>query len=88
MITTIDSLTPKHDYSTDGCYLVFYHNAKPTLTKEIKAEWFDLNYGEKVLWLLIRERTNNKNGKTKYRNIKFKNIDPTVKIVQKRKLKG
>lgn len=85
MITTIDSLKPRHDYSKDDCYLVFYHNAKPTLTKEIKAEWFDLNYGEKVLWLLIRETVRDENGGTKYRNIKYKNIDPTVKVVKKKK---
>lgn len=81
MNTTIDRLKAKHDYSNDNCYIVFYHNAKPTETREIKVEWFDLNYGEKVLWLLIRERANDRNEKPKYRNIKFENVDRTVKIV-------
>ncbi len=81
MFFTIDCLKTKHDYSEENCYLIFYHNAKPTMTREIRAEWFDLNYGEKVLWLLIRERVNGENEKPKYRNIKFKNIDPTVKVV-------
>lgn len=83
MNTTIDHLIPKHDYSEENCYLVFYHNAKPSFTTEIKAEWFDLNYGEKVLWLLIREKDSGEKGKTKYRNIKYENIDPNVKIVKK-----
>ncbi|MFB7304600.1 DUF5513 family protein [Heyndrickxia sporothermodurans] len=82
-ITTIDSLVPRHDYSQDNCYLVFYHNAKPTLTREIKAEWFDLNYGEKVVWLLIRETTIDEKNQTKYRNVKYENIDPTVRVVKK-----
>lgn len=84
MITTIDDLIPKHDYSEDGCYLVFYHNVKPTLTRKIKAEWFDLNYGEKVVWLLIRETKKDEDGKTKYRNFKYQNIDLSVKIVKKK----
>ncbi|MGG4263762.1 DUF5513 family protein [Peribacillus simplex] len=84
MITTIDELIPKHDYSQDGSYLIFYHNAKPNLTKEIKADWFDLNYGEKVVWLLIRETKKDENGRTKYRNLKYQNIDLTVKVVKKK----
>lgn len=89
MITTIDNLQPKHDYSKDNCYLIFYHNAKPNHShpKEIKAEWFDINYGEKIIWLLIREKVTDENGETKYRNLKYKNIDPTVKIVKKMKNK-
>ncbi|RBP59333.1 hypothetical protein DES36_11958 [Alkalibaculum bacchi] len=81
---TIDCLIPKHDYSEDDCYLIFYHNEKPTVTREIKAEWFDLNYGEKVLWLLIREYIDKQTGKTRYRNIKYKNIDKNVKVVRKK----
>lgn len=84
MITTIDSLIPKYDYSKDNCYLIFYHNAKPTVTKEIKAEWFDLNHGEKVLWLLVRECINEQTRETRYRNIKYKNIDSMVKVVPKK----
>lgn len=84
MMTTIDHLIPKHDYSKDNCYLIFYHNVKPTVTKEIKAEWFDLNYGEKVLWLLVRECINEQTRETRYRNIKYKNIDSMVKVVPKK----
>ncbi|MDM5335776.1 DUF5513 family protein [Fictibacillus enclensis] len=85
MITTIENLKPQYDYSKNDCYLVFYHNAKPSFTKEIKAEWFDLNYGNKVLWLLVREKPDSETGHTKYTNIKFENVDPTVKVVQKPK---
>lgn len=88
MNTTIDRLKTKYDYSQDNCYLVFYHNAKPTWTREIRAEWFDLNYGDKVLWLLIREKVVGENEKPKYRNIKLENIDPTVKVVYKNSRKG
>lgn len=86
-MTTIDRLTPKHDYSEENCYLVFYHNAKPTQTIEIKAEWFDINHGNKVVWLLVREKANNQEEKTKYRNIKFENIDSKVRIIKRKKEK-
>lgn len=79
MITNIKKLNPRHDYSEDDCYIIFYHNNKPTSTKEIKAVWFDVNCGEKVEWLLVREYCPNSN-KKRYRNIKLENIDRTVKI--------
>lgn len=82
MITTIEKLIPKHDYSKDNCYLIFYHNVKPQKTIEIKAEWFDLNYGDKVLWLLVKQ-AKSENGRTKYKNLKFKNIDHIVKVESK-----
>ena len=80
MLIKIDKLTPKYDYSKDNCYLVFSHNVKSSQTVEVKAEWFDINYGEKVTWLLVRETDFEQDEKPKYRNIKLKNIDPTVKI--------
>lgn len=76
----IDSLIPRHDYGKENAYLTFFHQVKPTQTKEIKAEWFDFNYGEKVLWLLIRECKNDQESEPKYRNIKFCNIDPYVQL--------
>lgn len=89
LISTIDHLIPRHDYGKENCYLIFYHQAKPTQTKEIKADWFDYNRGEKILWLLVRIHTTDEMGlSTIYKNIKFKNIDPTVKIVQQNQKKG
>lgn len=85
-ITKLNNLSPKHDYSKDNCYLIFHHNVKENQTVEVFAEWFDVNYGEKVLWLLIRERDNTK-GKPKYRNIKFENIDQNVEIVYTNEVK-
>ena len=81
MITTIDRLNPKHDYSKEDRYLIFYHNEKPTSIREIKADWFDLNCGEKVLWLLVRELGVDIHGRTRYRNIKYENIEQSVKVV-------
>lgn len=81
MITTLNKLNPQHDYAKDNRYIVFYHNDKPTSTKEIKADWFDLNVGDKVDWLLVREYDPFKKVHNKYRNIKLKNIDQTAEIV-------
>lgn len=86
MITTLSDVNPRHDYSDEECYLVFYHNDKPTSTKEIKADWFDINYGDKVKWLLVREY-NSEEKEPRYRNIKLENIDKTVKVEQKRIIK-
>ena len=72
----------RYDYfKEENCYLVIYHNVKRGLTKKIKVEWFDLNYGEKFVWLLVREYTNDKNEIPVYRNIKFDNIDRKVEKV-------
>lgn len=89
MLNPIDCLKPRYNYAKEDCYLVFYHQVKPRHTREIKAEWFDFNYGDKVLWLLIRECERDCNGKPKYKNIKFKNIDSSVKLVSKKEgMKG
>ncbi|APC50398.1 hypothetical protein BME96_18890 (plasmid) [Virgibacillus halodenitrificans] len=83
----MDCLIPRFDYGKKDCYLVFYHQVKPRQTKEIKAEWFDFNYGEKVLWLLIRECKRDLKGQPQYRNIKLENIDSSVKMVFKENVK-
>lgn len=88
MITTIKQLSPTHDYSKDDCHLIFYHNVKRTKTVEIKADWFDINYGNKVLWLIIREYKSTLNHKPRYKNIKLKNIDQTVKIQKNSRVRG
>ncbi|MEK4181689.1 DUF5513 family protein [Aeribacillus sp. FSL K6-1121] len=83
MITTLDCLKANYNYSQDNCYLVFIHQVKPRHKEKIKADWFDFNYGGKVLWLLVRELSDDEFMKPKYRRIKFKNIKPEVEIVRK-----
>jgi len=88
VIHTIDSLIPRHDYGKENAYLVFYHQVKPNQTKELKAEWFDYNHGEKVLWLLIRECPTQDGEEPKYRNVKLCNIDQFVQLNKRKNKKG
>lgn len=79
----INGLKKNYDYAQENCYLIFHHVVKPRQIKKIKADWFDLNYGEKVLWLLVRELPKTNNDTPKYRRIKFKNIKPLVQVIEK-----
>lgn len=81
-LESIENLIPRYNYSKEKKRLVFTHNVKRKVTVEIEAEWFDINYGEKVQWLLIRESSFGTLEHSKYRNIKFENIDPIVKIIE------
>lgn len=61
--------------------LLITHREKDThRPKIIAVDWIDINVGGKFNWLLCRLIDTKEGNGRRYKNIKYKNIDPYIEI--------